>query len=323
MSAPTSAAPAAFAVKRLAHIEDDPRSAAWLVDGLWAEQAVGFIAGPPKAGKTWLSLELAIAVATGTPALGRFPVRERGPVLLYAAEDAPAAIKQRARAIAEATGRRDFDRIAVGVIHEDAVRLDRDTDLNRLAATLEAVRPRLLVLDPLVRLHRADENSAGDISRLLADLRLLQRLHHVAIAVVHHVRKAQADQPGQALRGSGDLHAWADSSLYLVRQNDGVVIRTEHRAHQSPEPIHVELATAPAPHLRLARPPVPAATPPDANDALTRRILAVLANGPHTRATLRETLAVRNETLGAALQSLEAAGRLARHDGYLVPVPAP
>ena len=70
---------------------DDERPA-WLVQDLWTEQAVGIVGGAPKCCKTWLALDLAVSVASGTPALGRFPVSGSGPVLLFAAEDAPAWI---------------------------------------------------------------------------------------------------------------------------------------------------------------------------------------------------------------------------------------
>jgi hypothetical protein len=314
----TTDSPAPFTVKRLAHLADPGPSAGWLIDGLWAEDAAGFIAGPPKVGKTWLALELAIAVATGTPAFGHYPVRHRGPVLLYAAEDKPSAIKERARAILTATGRGDLDKLGVGLISEPELRLDRDDDLERLRKTIQAVKPKLLILDPLVRLHRADENAAGDISRLLADIRLLQALTHVAIAIVHHVRKAQTDTPGLALRGSGDLHAWADSSLYLLQRPGGLELCPEHRSQPTPDPIPVELATEPTPHLRLRGD----LRPTQALSDLERRILDVLVSAPKTRNELRDHLQIRNESLGAALQHLESLGRIERRDGRIVPVPA-
>ncbi|MBK8999599.1 MAG: AAA family ATPase [Myxococcales bacterium] len=51
-------------------------------------------------------------------------------------------------------------------------------DQRRLHKTLAALRPRLLVLDPFVRLHRIDENSAAEVSAVLAFLREVQRARH-------------------------------------------------------------------------------------------------------------------------------------------------
>ena len=60
----------------------------WLVTGLWSEQAVGIIGGEPKCCKSFLALDLAVAVAAGVPRLRRFGVPRAGRVLLYAAENA-------------------------------------------------------------------------------------------------------------------------------------------------------------------------------------------------------------------------------------------
>ncbi|MBM4319266.1 MAG: hypothetical protein FJ125_04720, partial [Deltaproteobacteria bacterium] len=113
-----------FPVTRIAHIETAADSPAWLVESLWAEQAVGFIGGTPKSGKTWLALELAVAVASGRPCLGHYPVRQRGHVLVYAAEDTAGAIKQRTAGIATARGVDCFEQLAVGLITEHSLRLD-------------------------------------------------------------------------------------------------------------------------------------------------------------------------------------------------------
>ena len=61
----------------------------WLVQGLWSDQAVGILGGEPKCCKSFLALDLAVSVASGTPCLRRFAVQRSGPVLLFPAEDSP------------------------------------------------------------------------------------------------------------------------------------------------------------------------------------------------------------------------------------------
>lgn len=310
-----------FAVTRIAHISTTQAAAAWLIEGLWGVQAVGFIGGPPKSTKTWLALEMAVAVASGQPCLGKYAVRARGPVLLYAAEDSAAAIKQRVAAVAEVRGTRDLERLAVGLITEHDLRLDDIEHQERLTATIEKIQPRLLILDPLVRLHRSDENSAGDVALLLDYLRRLQRRFATSVALVHHVRKSPADQPGQTLRGSGDLHAWSDSSLYLLRRKGRIELHAEHRCFPSQQPVVIELDPEPRPHLRIVDNPTSDAP---ISDPLQERILAALTSRPMTRSALRDHLAVRNERLGEVLEALAASRRIERRGGLLVvPVPTP
>lgn len=292
-----------------------PGGGRWLIEGLWAAEAVGCVGGLPKVGKTWLGLEMAVAVASGKPCLGRFAVPAPGPVLLFCAEDAAHDVRARGEGIARARGI-DFDRLAVGWIGVPELLLDDPICRRRLTRTLLDTKPRLLVLDPLVRLHRGDENSAAEISELLGFLRGLQREHHVAVVLVHHVRKSGASEPGTALRGSGDLHAWGDSNLYLVKRDGRPTVVAEHRANRAPAPFAVKLDGTP-PRLILDDTP-----PSDPADALDDKVVRALAASPLSRSALRERLGVRNETLGAAVDRLLASGRLIRVEGALaVPVP--
>jgi AAA domain len=299
----------------------------WLVEGLWAAAGVGIVGGAPKCCKTWLSLDLAVSVASGTDALGRFHVESPGPVLLYAAEDAPVRIRDRLEAIARARGLALHD-LDVGLIVTDSVRLDTERDRARLRATLDQRRPRLLILDPLVRLHRIDENSAGEMSALLGGLRAIQRAYDVAVVLVHHLRKnaAPRGQDGQSLRGSGDLHAWGDSNLYLRRRDRHLLLTIEHRSAPSPPSCTLELAEEPSTHLRVVE---GGPVEHDAAVDTAERIAELLSGGASmTREQLRDALRARNATVGEALVRLRSADRIERCEGGFrlratVPIPAP
>jgi len=302
------------------------RRPGWLIDGLWAAEGVGVIGGAPKCCKTWLSLDLAVSVSSGTDALGRFHVQTPGPVLLYGAEDAPVALRDRIESIARARGLGLPD-LDLGPIAVDSLGLNVARDRDRLRATVARRSPRMIILDPLVRLHRIDENSAGEMSALLGELRALQREHHVAIVLVHHVRKngAPRGQDGQSLRGSGDLHAWGDSNLYLRRRDGQILLTVEHRSAPSPPQCALELTEEPDVHLRIVEgDPAEQGLATETAD----KIVSLLSDGPMNRETLRAALHVRNATLGEALVRLRAEGRIIRaDDGFClpqtVPVPAP
>jgi RecA-family ATPase len=82
-------------VSRAADLADVPVARRWLVEHLWGDEAVGIVGGEPKCGKSFLVLDLAVAVASGAPCLRRFPVIRAGRVLLFAAEDALHVVRQR------------------------------------------------------------------------------------------------------------------------------------------------------------------------------------------------------------------------------------
>jgi hypothetical protein len=310
---------------RAAKLDDATEARRWLVTSLWARAAVGILGGAPKCCKSWLALELSVSVATGSSCLDCFTVEDPGPVMLYMAEDSAPVIKARLAGLCRHRGVR-FDDVPIDVITATSVRIDRERDQDRLTRTVKRCAPRLLVLDPFVRLHRVDENDAGQVSAVLGYLRALQRELDVAVLVVHHARKngPTGGQAGQSLRGSGDLHAWGDSNLYLRRQQATLSLTIEHRAAPAPEPLALRLvphAEGDA-HLELVQHGDERAR---GAAGLDQTIVATLAAAgePLGRTALRDRTRVRNERLGEALTRLTASGVLVRTgDRWAVPVPS-
>ncbi len=268
------------------------------------------IGGAPKCSKTWLGLDLALSVATGTACLGRYAVPRPGPVLIYLAEDALPVVRERVEGMARHRGL-ELIGVEIHVITAPSLRLDRQPHRNRLLETAKRLRPRLLLLDPLVRLHAVDENDAGQVAELLAYFRLLQRRLDLSVILVHHTRKNAPGgvAAGQGLRGSSDLHAFGDSNLYLRRVREWLVLQSEHRAAAASPAVTLQLATtdAAAPHLEVVD------EPSDRQGNLREQVLACLVPGKAlTRAKLRDLLSVQNQRLGEALQTLERAGEIRR-----------
>jgi hypothetical protein len=307
-STPSTGLPAVYA----RDLEVEQEEHRWLIRTLWSRSAVGVLGGPPKAAKTFLALDLAVSVASGTPALGRFPVEAPGTALIYLAEDALPQVRARIDALCQHRGL-DISRLDLAIITTPVLRLDTLEDQERLRATLVRFKPRLLLLDPLVRLHSRDENSAGEIAWLLSYFRDLQRTFDVAVILVHHMSKKHRSHPGQALRGSSDLHAWSDSSAYLTRHNDQITLTVEHRAAQPPQPMTLALVAGPngsGVHLEVCtsnsshEPPKP---------TLEHLILEHLhTTRSSSRSEIRAQLRVNNQRLGIALTALEQNGQITR-----------
>lgn len=298
-------------VVRVGDIPRQQRPYRWLVEPLWGASSVGIIGGAPKCAKTWLGLDLALSVASGTACLGALAVPEAGPVVVYLAEDALPIVRQRVEGMARHRGL-DLGGVEMYAITVPSLRLDQQRHRRQLQQTIQRLRPRLLLLDPLVRLHGIDENSAAEVAALLAYIRSLQREFDLSIMLVHHTRKngAAGVAAGQALRGSGDLHAFGDSNLYLKRSGALLLLSSEHRAAPAPPPMHLQLVAAEpeTAHLTLAEPPESTVPRP-----LAEQVRELLADGQVlTRGKIREALRVKNERLGETLEHLEQAGQLRR-----------
>lgn len=316
-----------FPVRTAYKLSSAPQTQRFLVSELWADQAVGIIGGEPKCCKSFLALSLGVAVASGTACLGRFTVPEPGPVLLYPAEDSLATVRSRVEGICTAQSV-DFAALPLYVITSPRLQLDVQADRTQLRETIERYKPKLLILDPFVRLHAIDENASGEVAPLLQHLRYLQRTYHMAVALVHHAKKgASFARPGQALRGSSDFHAWGDSNLYLTRSAAEITLTVEHRAAASIDPIALSLCSyGDAAHLEInhvATVPTrlaPSPTSPSAESV----ILTLLAAAPvplRLRA-IRDQAGLRHETVSSTIAGLITSGAIEQTDtGYRLTAP--
>jgi RecA-family ATPase len=225
----------------------DPGPTKWLVDKLWTAGAFGIVGAEPKSWKSWLTLQIAIAVASGEPLFKRYSV-EKGRVIVFSAEGGKNLVRSRAMMICCALDL-DIKSLDLEVIDLPSLRLDVADHVKVLHDVVESRRPSLVVLDPLREMHAGDENDAAAVATLLLPLRLLQRKFECAIMLVHHMAKQGADSNGrrlgQRLRGSSALHGAVDSALYLEPKGEGeskrVKVSAEHRAAAEPEPITLRL----------------------------------------------------------------------------------
>jgi len=320
-------AQAGLPVSRACDLESVPDDQKWLIEELWAEQAVGILGGEPKCCKSFLALDMAVSVASGAPCLREFAVSRTGPVLLFPAEDSLSVVRERLEGISQAAGAR-FDELPIYVITAPRLLLDVPQDQQRLRATVDAIRPALLVLDPFIRLHRADENASKEVAPILGYLRELQREFATAVLLVHHARKGSGKgRPGQALRGSSDLHGWGDSNLYLRRKAQGLSLSIEQRA--APSRNHVPLALVEDQDaLALAVVDESVVTEPQSASA-RERVIETLTGSQQPLSTqqLRKQCRMRTATLCETLSVLGRQGHVTHGpQGYAItanPTPFP
>jgi len=311
-------------VQRASQLESLGPQTQWLVEELWTEQAVGILGGEPKCCKSFLALDVAVSVASGAACLRQFLVRRRGPVLLFPAEDSLAVVRQRLEGIA-AAAQVPFASLPVEVITAPSLRLDTAIDRQRLSHTVQQQRPVLLILDPLIRLHRVDENDASQIAALLSFLRELQRKFQLAVMVVHHARKdSQSSRPGQALRGSSELHGWGDSNLYLRRKGSQLTLSTEHRAAPGRDHIPLQLAESGSTvALTVVQgSTIEPATPPTPTERVRQALAQVREPIPVQQ--LQKLCGIRTAKICSALAELSNNGEVV-HDarGYQLKLPLP
>ena len=181
----------------------------FLVDELIPE-GLHILAGAPKIGKSWLALWLCLCVAQGQT-LWNFTTTQ-GEVLYLSLEDSFQRIQTRLFDLTEA---------APPTLHfaimADTLRHGLEQQIEQFLA--EHPTTKLVVIDTLQRVR-----SAGGDSNLYAndyqDVGLLKQLadqHHIAILLIHHLRKLHDDDPMNMISGSTGLSGAADSAFVLQK----------------------------------------------------------------------------------------------------------
>jgi RecA-family ATPase len=189
----------------------------YVVPGIFVE-GLSLLCGKPKIGKSWLILSAALAVARGGVTLGDIRCTQ-GDVLHCALEDNERRMQSR------------MTKLIGGLAQPWPPRLTFCHDLPRLGAGgAEIIRdwivshPEALMvaIDPLAMirsLKKVDESNYQSDYLALIELRTLANEHGIALPVVHHLRKAEADDPFDTISGTLGLTGAVDSMLVLKRES--------------------------------------------------------------------------------------------------------
>lgn len=196
----------------------------WLVQGLITEKGVAAVLAEPKSTKTWLALELALSVASGTAALGKYGCPKAIPTAYFFAEDQAQAVKVRLAALSAGRGMRPEDLTSNLHIQPRGQTLDilKDEDVARIIASCRAIGGiGLLVLDPLRDIQTGKENDSDDMSAVFKRLKLIGTLLDCTVLVVHHAKRANKDKPqdegrpGSDARGSSAIEGALDAIISM------------------------------------------------------------------------------------------------------------
>jgi hypothetical protein len=192
----------------------------WVAKDLIPLGCLGAITGESNSYKSFMTLALAQAVATGVPYLGHFATTA-GKVLVIDEENNRRIIEQRFRNM----GIEPHDNIVF--LSQTGLQIDREAHRGKLLRFVEELQPRLIVMDSLVRLHGRDENSATEMRLVMKALSSLVSPER-SVIIIHHHKKEQgfASKSGSGrVRGSSDIFAALDFHLAIERRTEYLMVR--------------------------------------------------------------------------------------------------
>ena len=181
----------------------------YLVDGLLTP-GLYILGGSPKVGKSWMALQLCLAVCGGKAFLGRKTTQAE--VLYLALEDGPQRLHSRALRLA------DTAPSGLHLCHR-AAPIGQGLEQQIEAQLAEHPHIRLVVLDTLQKVRRVSGSGMSYSSDYedAGALKALADRNGICLLVVHHLRKMADDDPFNRLSGTNGLAGAADGTLILMR----------------------------------------------------------------------------------------------------------
>jgi len=205
----------------------------YLIDPILIEGTVSLLGAYTGSGKTIASLSIIKSILTGEPLWRKYPVLRTGPVLLIDEETPQGFLRERIERMGFTMD------LPLYFLHFQAVRLDQEDCFNSLMDKIEDVKPVLVTIDSLIRVHRQKEDDAIQMASVVNRLRKIAN-SGPTVLVIHHHKKGEGPL-SQKLRGSSDIPGGVDIEYALVRKDEYLEFSSVKTRTQPLEPIRLKM----------------------------------------------------------------------------------
>ncbi len=293
---------------------------AWQIEGILPMAGSMVIVADAGVGKTWLIQDLAIAVDQGLKWIGHFQATQ-GKVLVIDEENANTLIKARLRKLLRGSGlTQDGTELNIQFLTANGINLSNHSYVEKLQSILKTMRPDLVIVDALVRIHTNNENDAGEMASLFRIFKNWINEYGCSFVFCHHQRKPglSGNSPANRYRGSSEIKAFVDTHLDLrpLKSQDGVfsVNHVKSRYAEPLAPFDVEIRDVREDAVQLHYLGQSSARIEGKFDVATEFVQSALGDGQwHSRQELVELAqshGIRRDMLDAARKALVGSGKL-------------
>lgn len=298
----------------------------WLVDSWLPDKSVTFLVSPPESYKTWILLDLAVSVATGSPFLGRYQVNGIGPALIIQQEDSHSGLAERLALIAEQKMNAlpsidgddwavpSIDGLQVYVHPSRQLRFDNPKILAELEETIATLRPKVVMIDPLYSTTSVDNYMAASAEQMMV-LKTWRDKYDCSFVIAHHSKK-NVDPDSTAREdswGSQFLNAFLEAG-WQIRRNpklapNEIVVRRHSKVmgNQAPISLTFDISTVyPMKYMVYAKDYV---TQPNAGNhqPAQANLLDLLTAEPMTQTEICTRTGKSKSTISRQIRQLEMA----------------
>lgn len=213
----------------------------WFADGLIPDEGAIIIGGSSGIGKSWMLLDLGQEISRGGKWLGEFQTT-KGVVLYVDEENGERFMKQRLQMLNAGKQVNPKD-VEFYLMCYQGFYFSKDP-VQKLERLIQVIKPNVIIMDALIRVHRGDENSAQDMAKIFAVVKSLIIKHKCLFVFADHHRKPGMNQSSGdvMLRGSTEKLAFIDG-LISVQKKDGklLVENSKNRHGRELKPFYVEV----------------------------------------------------------------------------------
>ena len=211
-------------------LEDNSSSPAPIIDnGILLDGTILLIVGPAKSKKTFLTQNLALSIAMGNDFAG-FKITKPKKVLYYLAEGGYFPNRKRLQKMAENISPDNTDNFLIEF--PTFILLNHQESYNEIYKEIKKSDAEVVIFDPLIRFHDAEENSATGMSEVLDIIRQLIEKLGISVILVHHTGKVQS----KGGRGSSVIIGEYDSCITIHKAQDDYIRLTYDMRHVETPP---------------------------------------------------------------------------------------
>lgn len=190
----------------------------WVVEKL-IPKGITLLTGASRSYKTFIIQSMTIAISQGLPFLDTFGTKQSN-VLVVDEENSRGILRKRYRALNAP------EKLPIYFYSMENMKIDNDADVMKIRNFCEKNNVSVVIIDSLVRVHSANENSADEMSRALKQLNMLTN-KGISVILIHHHRKQQQGQRNasfESIRGSSDIFAFVDCHIGVDRKEDTIIL---------------------------------------------------------------------------------------------------
>ena len=301
----------------------------WLVSDWLPDASITFLISPPESYKTWILLDLAVSISSGVPFLGAYQVNSTGPTLIIQQEDSHSGLTDRLALIVEQklglSAKIEGDNWQVPSIPDLPIyihpsrmlRFDNKKVIEELEKQIEAIRPKVIMIDPLYSTTASTDNYMSDLANQMMVLKAWRDKYGCSFVIAHHSKK-NLDPDSTAREdswGSQFLNAFLEAGWQIRRnprlaQNEVVVRRhSKVMGNQKPISLTFDISTKYPMKYQVTARSYEMATPGNDNrQPAQANLLDMLQERDMSQTDIVNATGKGRSTISRQIRQLEAAG---------------